>query len=444
MNTEEAGHSGGTPRNTKGRRMRRWLLRILTAAAVVVLLITGLGIPQFMAVRRIQQLGGWAEVEIRSGGAVGAIPDNPLLSLFGEGWSVGFGRGSQRNFTDKDMWVLKPLRNLRDVWLGHTAITGQGLSYLNSQSHLRSLSLNRTAIRDVTLRTLHLENFPNLHLLNLSGTPVTGTGLAGKGTCPSLRVLLLNDTRLNDDGMATLRRFTNLQVLQLAHTDITSSGVAELPAMAHLRALGLQYTGVGDRGLAGLARLKGLTGLYLAHTRITSGGLKALQPLAGNLMELSLNGCKINNQGLRYLLANFPKLKLLRVSSPLISDAGLAGPIAAKGLTALDLSYARVNDKALVRISRLKHLESLHLNHTAVDDHGLSSLASLHDLVSLQLAWTNVKGPGLKSLSHLAALQSIYLAGDGIRRRPLPPGVIGGGTRVILWPIKRIHTYNKW
>ena len=29
-----------------------------------------------------------------------------------------------------------------------------------------------------------LENFPNLHLLNLSGTPVTGTGLAGKENVP--------------------------------------------------------------------------------------------------------------------------------------------------------------------------------------------------------------------------------------------------------------------
>lgn len=115
------------------------------------------------------------------------------------------------------------------------------------------------------------------------------------------------------------------------------------------------------------------------------------------------------------LLARFPGLKVLELSTPRVTDAGLARLPGLRSLRELDLTGSGLTDASLPGLAGLRTIEVLRLGRTAVTDDGLAALASLEGLACLWLGGTAVTDAGL---AHLRGLPKL-------RELALPSGVTG-------------------
>ncbi|MCF3110841.1 hypothetical protein LL912_18800 [Niabella sp. CC-SYL272] len=80
--------------------------------------------------------------------------------------------------------------------------------------------------------------------------------------------LKLDDSNINDEGLAVIAKFTHLTRLQLANTKITDEGLSQLRSLKQLQVLNLVGTAVTEKGLASLKELKSLRTLYLYKTGV--------------------------------------------------------------------------------------------------------------------------------------------------------------------------------
>jgi hypothetical protein len=82
----------------------------------------------------------------------------------------------------------------------------------------------------------HLQGLTNLETLAINGTAVGNAGLAVLKPCKGLRDLNLQDTKVNDDGMAHLAELTNLETLNISNNrEITNEGVKHLANLPKLK-----------------------------------------------------------------------------------------------------------------------------------------------------------------------------------------------------------------
>jgi len=115
------------------------------------------------------------------------------------------------------------------------------------------------------------------------------------------------------------------------------------------------------------------------------------------------------------LLARFPGLRVLELSTPRVTDEGLARLPGLRSLRELDLTGSGLTDASLPGLARHRTIEVLRLGRTAVTDDGLAALASLEGLACLWLGGTAVTDAGL---AHLRGLPKL-------RELALPSGVTG-------------------
>ena len=93
--------------------------------------------------------------------------------------------------------------------------------------------------------------------------------MAHLATMNSLKGLYLENSKISDEGLASVSKLTDLETLNLARTHIGDAGLARLDGLIRLENLGLDGTRVTDAGLVRL--LRGRTrfkGLYLSDTQI--------------------------------------------------------------------------------------------------------------------------------------------------------------------------------
>lgn len=82
--------------------------------------------------------------------------------------------------------------------------------------------------------------------------------------------LRLDNSNINDEGMAALGELTNLHKLYLANTGISDKGLLHLQALDHLTYLNLVATKISAQGLLALKKLPALQLLFLYKTNIKS------------------------------------------------------------------------------------------------------------------------------------------------------------------------------
>jgi hypothetical protein len=139
----------------------------------------------------------------------------------------------------------------------------------------RNLSLGRTAVTDDGL--MHLAGARRMEWLDLSFTPTSNQGLAVFRDATKLKQLFLEQTKITDDGLATIATFRDLEELDLSHTAISNQGLAHLSALKRLQKLYLTGCAIGDEGLAHLKTLKQLDSLELSETMASPAGLADLR-----------------------------------------------------------------------------------------------------------------------------------------------------------------------
>jgi len=122
-----------------------------------------------------------------------------------------------------------------------------------------------------------LKRFPQLSWINLTGTDVNGSGLRHVPNPLLLRKLDLTATAITDDGLRSISRFGKLTELRLSGTLITDGGLHHLSQIKSLEELSLDDTVISDAGIEILSALPNLETIYLRDTRITPSGIKRLQ-----------------------------------------------------------------------------------------------------------------------------------------------------------------------
>jgi len=228
----------------------------------------------------------------------------------------------------------------------------------------------------------------------------------------SLKALRLDFCRVNDAGLAQLKRLSSLRELRLAgcECDITDAGLVNIKELTGLRKLTLSTCGITDSGLANLAGLTGLRELGLSDCNITDSGLPYLKKLP-NLRLLTLTLPDLTCVGVATLkgLASLKKLNLT-LREP--TNGGLENLKELTTLNGLRLRSIKANDARLVHLKVLTCLRFLTVPRGEITDARVKELEQALPKTKVLALWPPRSGPALTK---------------PLLREGLPAGSLGSG-----------------
>lgn len=140
---------------------------------------------------------------------------------------------------------------------------------------------------------VHLGPPPFVRNLALGCTAITNEGLKYVARCDQLQWLDVSFTRVTDEGMNSLRDLKNLRQLSLESTRVTDTSLDVIAQFSELEELDLSGTSVTDAGIAKLIRLHKLKVLWLTNTAVTDEVFTTLKSLK-NLKQLDITGTRVN------------------------------------------------------------------------------------------------------------------------------------------------------
>ena len=234
-------------------------------------------------------------------------------------------------FTDEDASHLAALSGLRDLNVINTQMTGAGFRHLRGLEHLEILDCDPKKDADLALEhigklrglrklglggsisdtgLLALRPLAALQHLGLSATAVQGHTFQDLPNLGSLKILELEDTHVDDEGLGKLVGSKNLEELYLAGSKVTDGGLAGLKRFPSLKMLSLCRTKVSGAGLKHLADLRQLTRLDLSETGVTDTDVSAIGAIK-SLRTLLLKKTKISKAGIEQLLIVLPKCEII-------------------------------------------------------------------------------------------------------------------------------------
>lgn len=208
------------------------------------------------------------------------------------------------NFTRGAFDVLGRLEGLTS--LDASALSPE-LSDLVKIKKLKTLSLSGKRYDDEAARVI-ADAFPSLESAYLQQTSITSAGVEHLSRLEKLKVLSLDDS-LVDDGLAEsvrkLKHLTWLSVANCAVGDKTLAALSECPDMWYLL---LDHTRVSDDGIRHLPKLKRPLSLYLSGCPgVTDASVESLAQLSDSeSLHINLQGSGVTEQGARRLQAALP------------------------------------------------------------------------------------------------------------------------------------------
>lgn len=375
-------------------------------------------------------------------------------------------------FGDEHVVLAAQIPTIQRLSLDESNVTKVGIRALQALPKLKYLNLARTrwsfeAIDDIVrltgLRELSLEGcdwveaehieriatLPNLESLNLSGTRVTATVYERLGQFPSLKNVQFNNCpQINDANVDSLIALRNKRPIRLglSWTEITRQGLARLRAshpdlsvdvrpetMVGLRLPGERGQFITDAKEEVIGfRYRRYPDGYIAEPQ--SGDLEMVSSLS-SITRLNLDGANVTND-LLMEAKPMPQLEALRLSSTLVSDAGLQVLERFPGLRLLliantDLEgpglenlrhvprlqtlqvQTRQGNEMLVHLANLHELQGLSIQ-APLTDAGMEVIARLQSLKSLELIETAVQTPGIGYLDQSSHLEELILIGGTI------------------------------
>jgi len=340
--------------------------------------------------------------------------------------------------TDAGLAVLARLNQevLRDVELGSTKISDQGLRHL-AGFKLRFLTLDATAVKgpgldhlqpdrlnvlclrrtpiDDPLLERHVARMSNLTTLNLDGTPVTDAGMQTIGKLEKLQGLTLIGTKITDAGLEKLKSLSNLTELLLQGTGVTAAGVAKLQAAlpkCRIAWDGNATTETPDRRAAEWVLGLGGTVRVMSNPRVLRTTIADLPPGPLKLTWIHLWGNpQLTDDSLGRLKGLNDLQELSLHGNPKLGDGAVKYLQGLAGLRSLNLSDAQISDAGLAQLGSMTNLQSLCLRRTRISDAGLKHLAGLTGLRRLLISDNRITGAGLAHLTPLKNLEVLELQG---------------------------------
>ncbi len=465
--------SVGKARSGKLRPKRRWFqFSLRTLLLLVALLALWLGWHavqvrrQREAVLTIEELGGHVLYDYEwPRGSSNTPPNEPswLARLVGvdqvhDVASVSLAHNKE--VTDADLRQLSDLKDLRDLNLGWTEVSDEGLAHLKRLRGLEHLYLESCShVTDSGIA--HLAGLTNLKELTVSGTRMSNAGMVHLKNLKKLEWLELTGVPVEDDDVQFLREFTNLKVLFFCRLGqscpspkVSKATVDELrkclpkcdvvwkPPEVEVESGKTSEDGRApkrrtlpdardfvvqnhDQAVAALQSLPATVSLRenravfvdLDNYGVTDEYLAPLRFLTG-LEQLDLSRNSFGDAGLAHL-AGLRELEVLHLDKTAVGDAGLKHLKGMKKLKTLYLSETRVTDKGLEALKELPELDELLLDGTQITDKGLRHLQDLAGLRVLALGETGVTAAGLDHLTNLVNLEVLNLRGTRISDQDL-------------------------
>lgn len=229
-------------RETVGRWLRRYAVRILLTILLVSVLYVAIGIgvayQTYHRERRIAR-------ELEDAGC------RAVWGYTGPRWALWVARSEiyfRITYVDtvttkvdpKMMASIQSLPNLHAIELRDAGATDDDLKSLSELTDLRSIEISDNPIADLGLK--HLANLRKVEVLLMNNTQITDVGL---GMLRNLnpRLLRIAGTQVTDKGLEHLMHMTNLEELYVGQTKVTPAGRARLEKALPKCKIGLALPG---------------------------------------------------------------------------------------------------------------------------------------------------------------------------------------------------------
>ena len=301
-----------------------------------------------------------------------------------------FFAGKQPATPITDLLPLAGLQSLVELnTAGLKSLADEHLAVLASLPALKLAYFNAGNLTDAAFA--HLAAAPQLSIIHFSDQPrVTGTGLASLARLDTLVFLNIQSCGgLSEEGFAALALLKQLQVLFVDSTPFRDAHLPLLDGMKELRDLqvkGCQVT------LEGIASRKALAGLKVraislrAGESVSQAGLlaKACPALANLIITGRTSSVPLTAEDTAPL-GVLPKLRELKLYSPAIGAAAVAGISGMPDLQVLRFGYLKFTDECLPPMLSHKSLREIEFGEAQISDTGLLSLVQMKSLKQLKL-----------------------------------------------------------
>jgi hypothetical protein len=176
---------------------------------------------------------------------------------------------------------------------------------------LQTLSLSGRKYNDEAAQAI-ADNFKSLESAYLRGTSITNAGVEQLAKIKTLKILTLDDSRIDDgvaDSIRKIKQLTWLSVENCAVGDDTLAALSECPDMWYVYFV---HTRVTDKGLAHLPKLKKPLALYLTECKsVTDAGIESLSKLPDSPnLHIELTRTGVTEKGARELQAALPHAQI--------------------------------------------------------------------------------------------------------------------------------------
>lgn len=177
--------------------------------------------------------------------------------------------------TDSALKSLSTLATLRELDVGGTKVTSQGISELLQKIPLTSVGLNDLPWTMENLKQLPL-NQSQLVQLEMAGWNFGDEDLRALPTYPKLWTLDLSRTRITDRGLPELARLPNLTNLRLDGTRVSIQGVKEILNSTKVWSLSVGKTHIKYEDLLNLLPTPSLGRIILDDMNLSTDQLQKL------------------------------------------------------------------------------------------------------------------------------------------------------------------------
>ena len=195
---------------------------------------------------------------------------------------------------------------------------------------------------------------------------------------------------------------TTTRALRLDNTEVDDAELKRIcyqnPELVELTLGGTQVT---DEGLIHLLQLPRLRVLRLSRTATTDAGMNILAKCE-TLESIDVSQTQIGDQGVWELRA-LPRLRILNLFQTLVTDTGLASfqdadHRSATRIERLNLDRCPITDDGIAKLASLTNLSWLHLGVTAITDTALAELAKFESLTEVIVTRTETTLEGVEQL----------------------------------------------
>jgi Leucine-rich repeat (LRR) protein len=243
---------------------------------------------------------------------------------------------------DDDLQHLARWPRIARLWTQQASLGAPAIAYLASLPNLTELrpsehvkeSFYEALPRLTTLETLSLTQhtrftaaflpsllgLPSLRSLDLTHVILPHRFWSQIATHPTLEILRASE--LQGDSFSALLEARSLIELRILKSHLDDAALLDAPTGASkLFRLGLPGAEISDEGAQGLTLFPRLTHLDFSATKITDRAITSIAAL--DLLELDIGRTRVSDASIP-LLEQMPSLRVLRVTSSRMTDAGLS------------------------------------------------------------------------------------------------------------------------